>query len=190
MKTKLLYCTLLLISLLALSACSAPSENTAASSTRNVGTAPAEGTADVPEEVIDAALASSPYITAEADASGNIVIDTAGVTETARYVNYYSSGSIVQLILVRGSDGAVRVSLNTCQACTPSPMAYFVQDGDWFICQNCLNAFATDQVGLEQGGCNPTPVEEKTITDGIITIPAAYLDQYSAAFSLWQGPTS
>lgn len=171
-----LFTLTLILCLLALTACSA--------SNQGAETAPTEA----PVESAQAAEVG-PYVTAQDDGSGSIVIDTAGITETARYINYESGGSTIQLIAVRGSDGEVRVSLNTCQACTPSPKAYFVQDGSWFICQNCMNAFSADQIGLEHGGCNPMPIEEKTVADGSISIPTAYLDQFSRNFANWQGPT-
>ena len=185
MKMERCFAFLLTICLLALTACSSPEDPINTDSMLS----PDPITEAAPSVSAEATADAGPYIAAEDDGSGNIIIDTSGITETARYINYESGGSTIQLIAVRASSGEVRICLNTCQACTPSPMAYFIQDGNQFICQNCLNAFATDQLGLEHGGCNPTPIEEKTVSSDQIIIPTAYLDQYSANFANWRGPT-
>lgn len=130
------------------------------------------------------------YITLEANEDDMVVIDTKEITETATFVNYDVDGAIIQLIVVRDEDDTVRVAFNTCQSCSPAPQAYFVQNGDSFVCQNCGNAFSTSQIGEERGGCNPMPVEELTETDDSIEIPASYLDEYAEAFANWQGPTA
>lgn len=129
------------------------------------------------------------FLTLEADEEGNLVIEEEDITETATYINYLSDGSTIQLIAVRTGDGAVRTAFNTCQSCNPAPGAYFIQKGNAFICQNCGNAFTTDQIGVEKGGCNPAPIAQKTETDGKLLIQTAYLDQYSGNFANWGGPT-
>lgn len=129
------------------------------------------------------------FITVEADEDGKLNVPTEGITETATYVNYETDGNIVQLILVKGTDGVIRTVFNTCQVCNPSPNAYFVQNGDTFTCQNCGNKFSTDQLGVLKGGCNPAVVEELEETDDNIIIASAYLEQYSGNFASWQGPT-
>lgn len=91
----------------------------------------------------------------------------------------------IQFILVRGSDGVVRIAFNTCQVCNPSPNAYFVQKGDYFECQNCGAKFHIDDLGIISGGCNPTPVIEKTETENKIIIDKTYVESFKNKFVNW-----
>lgn len=120
--------------------------------------------------------------------SGDIVIESAEVGTDASYFDYDADGVTVQVFAVQASDGTVRLALNTCQVCNGSPYAYFVQDGDWFICQNCKNRFASTDVGIISGGCNPVPITDQVYTaqDGTITIPAAFLNSAAALFKNWK----
>ena len=129
------------------------------------------------------------YINTVPDAQGNLVIDTAGITSQASFVNYAANGSVIQLIVVRASNGEIRTAFNTCQSCNPSPRAFFVQKGSRFVCQNCGNAFATNQIGLQKGGCNPAPVMQKQMDGNKLIIPANYLAQYAPNFKNWAGAT-
>ena len=67
----------------------------------------------------------------------NVVIDSHEVGKHATYYNYKNGETIIQLFSVKATDESVRVLFNTCNACNPSPNAYFIQDGDYFVCQNC-----------------------------------------------------
>ncbi len=130
------------------------------------------------------------YQTVKANEEGNVVIDTTNISKDATFVNYETAdGTIIQFIVVKASDGSIRTTFNTCQACNPAPKAYFEQKGDTFVCQNCGNVFRTDQVGIEKGGCNPANIEEREQTDQSVIISASYIDQYAGNFSTWKGPT-
>lgn len=137
----------------------------------------------------DAEEQTNSYITLEAEQDGNVLLNTDEITDVATFANYDADGTTVQLLAVRDADDTVRIAFNTCQSCSPAPQAYFVQEEDSFVCQNCGNMFTTDQIGEERGGCNPMPVEEQTETEDGIAIPTDYLEEYADAFSRWEGPT-
>lgn len=120
--------------------------------------------------------------------SGDIVIDEASLSETAAFYDYDANGITVEAFAVKASDGTARLALNTCQVCNGSPYAYFVQQGDDFICQNCKNVFKRDSIGTVHGGCNPVPLTEEDyrVEDGKIIIPAEILQQYAANFTNWK----
>ena len=129
-------------------------------------------------------------MTVQANEDGNIIIDTKDITSVATFVNYKVDDidrTIIQFIVVRGTDGKVRIAFNTCQACNPSPNAYFVQIGDYFECQNCGNNFHIDKIGEEKGGCNPAPVEEKEEKENQIIINSDYVNSYKEKFRNWNG---
>ena len=98
----------------------------------------------------------------------NVIINTNSITKTATFVNYKLDDITTQFIVVKRSDGTIGIAFNTCQACNPSPNAYFIQKGDYFECQNCGNRFTIDQIGKESGGCNPAPVKEYKEANGKI----------------------
>lgn len=120
--------------------------------------------------------------------NGDVILRAEEIGTEASYFDYDANGTTVQLFAVRASDGTVRLALNTCQVCNGSPYAYFVQDGDWFICQNCMNRFASTNVGILSGGCNPIPITDQVYTkqDGMITIPASFLDENAPLFQNWK----
>lgn len=97
-------------------------------------------------------------------------------------------GVTVQVLAVRAPDDTVRMALNTCQVCNGSPYAYFEQEGDSFVCQNCKNRFSALDVGLVSGGCNPAPITEDVYTeqDGVINVPASFLEENAVRFTRWK----
>lgn len=120
---------------------------------------------------------------------GELVIDTTNITSNVTFVNYNSDGVIIQFIVVRGTDGEVRIAFNTCQACSPSPRAYFVQEGEYLKCENCASLFHIDKIGVEKDGCNPIVVEEKEMIDNKIIIKTKYADMFREKFANWNGIT-
>ena len=124
-----------------------------------------------------------------ASVSGSdLLIQSKDIGTAASYFDYDANGINVQVFAVQASDGTIRLALNTCQICNGSPYAYFEQDGDWFICQNCRNRFASTDVGVLNGGCNPVPITDQVYTeqDGTITIPASFLDESADLFRNWK----
>ena len=116
------------------------------------------------------------------------LIDPAELTETMRLYNYDVDGSTVQILALRDSAGAVHVAFNTCQSCSPSPKAYYLQEDGKLICQNCKFAFTAEEVGLTKGGCNPWPIDDIQITQTEIRIPKASVDAMGSVFQNWAGP--
>ena len=123
-------------------------------------------------------------INLEVDESGNIVIDTTNIGSKATFYNYNADETTIRLFAVKASDGTIRMAFNTCQVCNPSPKAYFVQNGKNFICQNCKNSFATDNIGKERGGCNPIPIttDERIDGENTITITKQFIESYKENF--------
>lgn len=118
----------------------------------------------------------------------DLVIQAAEINETASYFDCDVDGITVQVLAVRASDNTIRLALNTCQVCNGSPYAYFEQEGDVFICQNCKNRFASTDVGVVAGGCNPVPITAETYLEqnGTITVPADFLAENAVRFRNWK----
>ena len=120
--------------------------------------------------------------------SSDLTVRADEVGTQASFFDYNADGITVQVLAVRASDGTVRLALNTCQVCNGSPYAYFVQDGDDFVCQNCHNRFSSTDVGEVSGGCNPVPITAEVYKEakGTLVIPASFLDENANRFENWK----
>jgi hypothetical protein len=117
-----------------------------------------------------------------------ITILKSEITEEATFYPYQAGDTYMEVIAIRASDGTVRTAFNTCQVCQGSGRAYYEQEGDVLICQNCGNRFTVDQVEVIKGGCNPIPIFEdsKKENEETITIPSKYLEANKGIFNNWK----
>jgi Membrane iron-sulfur containing protein FtrD-like len=117
-----------------------------------------------------------------------IIIKKKDISATATFIPYSYNGLMMEVIAVKASDGTIRTALNTCQICYQSGRGYYKQDGGVFVCQNCGNRFAVDQVELIKGGCNPVPIlgDDKTDLGATIGISKQYLAKVSPYFRVWK----
>lgn len=119
----------------------------------------------------------------------SLVIPTADITSDASFFPVEVNGTGMEVIAVRDSDGNIRTAFNTCQICYASGRGYYVQSGNYLVCQNCGNRFSTEQVEIEAGGCNPWPIfaENKTETAEEISISYDFLAEAQGIFANWKG---
>ena len=84
------------------------------------------------------------------------------VSELSEKIQIYSftlDGLNMEVLAAKDADGTVRTAFNTCQVCDEgSRKAYFQEEGDHVVCQNCGNSFSKEDVGVLSGGCNPYPI--------------------------------
>lgn len=118
----------------------------------------------------------------------DLTVRTEEIRTEASFFDYDADGITVQVLAVRASDDTVRLALNTCQVCNGSPYAYFVQDGNDFVCQNCHNRFSSTDVGKVSGGCNPVPIMAEVYKEenGALVIPVSFLEQNADRFENWK----
>lgn len=133
------------------------------------------------------AESDSPYHDLTPDAEGVVAISKSTISAETSYYNFDADGTTVQLIALAGADGTPHIAFNTCQSCNPSPQAYYVQEKDALICQNCGFDFAPEDVGVAAGGCNPMQIEALTEDDEYYYVPAEYLTAYAENFASWEG---
>ncbi|MCG2767831.1 MAG: DUF2318 domain-containing protein, partial [Anaerolineae bacterium] len=81
----------------------------------------------------------------------------------ARYYTYMNGDQPIEFFILQSSDGVVRAAFNACDSCFPSKRGY-LQDGEEMVCQNCGLRFASDQINVVRGGCNPSPLQR--VVDG------------------------
>ena len=132
------------------------------------------------------------YLDLAAGSDGFVTVPLARVSDKALYINVPSTNTAtpaVQLIAIRDGAGRARIAFNTCQACNPSPRAWFAQREDGrIVCQNCGNDFGPGAVGAAARGCNPAPIPDIRETADAFLVPAAALDAARPAFARWAGP--
>lgn len=117
-----------------------------------------------------------------------LVIPLADITSSATYYGVTVNGTYMQVIVLEYG-GSYRTAFNTCQVCYGSPKAYFLQSGNYLVCQNCKNRFALSKVGITSGGCNPYPIlaADRVQTEDSIIIPDDYLVKCRKLFIGWGG---
>jgi len=117
----------------------------------------------------------------------DLVIVKSKITPKAAFFPLEVDGMKMEVLAVKAPDGTIRTAFNTCQVCYRSGRAYFKQEGDVLICQNCGQRFRTNQVEVKAGGCNPLPIfaKDKTDTDKTITIKLDFLRQAKEIFENW-----
>lgn len=119
----------------------------------------------------------------------SLVIPTADITTDAYFYPIEVDGTNMEVIAVKDSAGNIRTAFNTCQICYGSGRGYYVQSGNFLVCQNCGNRFSMDQVEIESGGCNPWPIfdKNKTVSADEISISYDFLAESERIFANWKG---
>lgn len=115
----------------------------------------------------------------------DIVINKSEITETVKFYPTKVGKTNMEVLAVKASDGTIRTAFNTCQVCNGSPRAYYKQEGDILVCQNCGNQFSMDMIEQERGGCNPIPIlkGDKTEDENSITISGDFIAQNKGLFT-------
>ena len=104
---------------------------------------------------------SSSQKTTAVSAGGDLEIPIAELSEHIKIYSFTVDGLNMEVLAARDADGTVRTAFNTCQVCNGSRKAYFVEQGDKVVCQNCGNAFGREDVGVLSGGrADQQPVSE------------------------------
>lgn len=68
-----------------------------------------------------------------------------------------ADGTKVIFFTLKSKDGVIRAAVDACDVCFRSGKGY-VQDGDFMVCQNCGQRFASHLINVIKGGCNPAPL--------------------------------
>ena len=69
-------------------------------------------------------------------------------------------GTVVVFFLVKSSDGNYRAAVDACDVCYKEGKGYH-QEGDFMVCENCGQKFATSRINEVKGGCNPAPLARR-----------------------------
>ena len=107
--------------------------------------------------------------------NGVVTIPLAKVSDgTAHFYKISDGGKDIGFLIIKGTDGAIHTAFDTCDVCFKEKKGY-VQQGDFMVCKNCNQRFATNKIGPHTvGGCNPSYLAS-SISGGNIVIKAADL---------------
>ena len=86
----------------------------------------------------------------------------------AKYFQYPAANGItIRFFILKSSDGVIRAAYDACDVCWREGKGYY-QDGDFMVCRNCGQRFASVKVNEIKGGCNPAPLDRTLVGDKVI----------------------
>ncbi len=86
----------------------------------------------------------------------------------ARYYQMKTSeGTPIKFFILKSSDGVTRAAFDACDVCWRAGLGYY-QEGDFMICRNCGQHFASVKVNEIKGGCNPAPLKREVVGDQVV----------------------
>ncbi len=86
----------------------------------------------------------------------------------AKYFKYpVGNGITVRFFILRSSDGVIRAAYDACDVCWREGKGYY-QEGDFMVCRNCGQKFASIKVNEIKGGCNPAPLNRTVVGDKLV----------------------
>lgn len=89
--------------------------------------------------------------------NGVVTIPVSKVSDgKAHFYQLKDDGKQISFFIVKGSDGAIHTAFDSCDVCFKAKKGY-EQNGDFMVCKNCNQRFATAKIGPHAvGGCNPS----------------------------------
>ena len=84
------------------------------------------------------------------------------------YEHKTDGGIIIKYFILKSSDGVIRAAFDACEVCWAEGKGYS-QKGDFVICNNCKQKFASARINEVKGGCNPHPLNRQ-VMDGNVVI--------------------
>jgi uncharacterized membrane protein len=89
--------------------------------------------------------------------SGMVTIPLGKVANGKAHFFYLPDGrKNIVFFVVKANDGSYRAAFDSCDVCFKEKKGY-VQQGDYMVCKNCNQRFATNRIGPHAvGGCNPS----------------------------------
>lgn len=86
-------------------------------------------------------------------------------------------GTMVSFFALKSRDGIIRAAIDACDVCFKAGKGY-TQGGDFMVCENCGQRFASNRINEVKGGCNPAPLERE-IVGGRLLVKMADINKNS-----------
>jgi uncharacterized membrane protein len=89
----------------------------------------------------------------------------------AKFYTYKTAdGVTIKYFVIKSSDGVIRAAFDACDVCWPEGKGYR-QQGDFMVCNNCGRRFASVNVNVITGGCNPGALTRKVVGTNVVIQP-------------------
>jgi uncharacterized membrane protein len=126
---------------------------------------------------------SSNSTSTAAEISGDAVTLPVGMFADgkAHYFEHRQGDLTIRYFVLKSSDGLVRAAFDACDVCWRAGKGY-AQEGDFMVCRNCGQRFASVRVNEVKGGCNPAPLERR-VENGMVIIRVSDILQGKAYFN-------
>jgi len=86
----------------------------------------------------------------------------------AQFYQYKAGDGItVKYFILKSSDGVIRAAFDACDVCWPEGKGYFQKD-DYMVCRNCGRRFASVNLNVITGGCNPGALKREVVGDKLV----------------------
>lgn len=86
----------------------------------------------------------------------------------ARFYEYKTGDGItIKYFILKSSDGVVRAAFDACDVCWPQGKGYYQKD-DFMVCRNCGRRFASVNVNVITGGCNPGALKRAVVGEKLV----------------------
>lgn len=76
-------------------------------------------------------------------------------------------GTMVTFFVIKSKDGVFRAAIDACDVCFRAGKGYS-QEGDFMVCENCGQKFASNRINEVKGGCNPAPLNRKIVDEKLV----------------------
>lgn len=76
-------------------------------------------------------------------------------------------GVMVYFFTLKSGDGVIRAAIDACDVCYKAGKGY-TQSGDFMVCENCGQRFASNRINVVKGGCNPAPLNRVVQGDTLV----------------------
>lgn len=107
--------------------------------------------------------------TAITPTNGELLIPLAAVSDgqAHHYKVKADDGTMVTFFVLKSKDGVIRAAIDACDVCYKAGKGYY-QEGDFMVCENCGQRFASNRINVIKGGCNPAPLERTVSGDKLV----------------------
>jgi len=102
-------------------------------------------------------------------ATGQLEIPVAGINDgkAHHFQVKAADGTMVTFFVLKSADGVIRAAIDACDVCYRSGLGYY-QEGDFMVCKNCGQKFASNKINVIKGGCNPAPLNRTVVGDKLV----------------------
>ena len=86
----------------------------------------------------------------------------------AQFFQYKTdNGTTIKYFILKSSDGVIRAAFDACDVCWPQGKGYYQKD-DFMVCRNCGRRFASVNVNVITGGCNPGALKREVVGEKLV----------------------